>query len=317
MALSLTDRWVWDFWHVADGEDHHLFYLQAPRSLADPEDRHWNVSIGHAVSRDLATWTTLPDALAPAPGPAWDDCTTWTGSVLRHDGTWWMFYTGTSHAEAGLVQRIGLATSSDLVTWTRHGDRPLIELDPRWYEELDLEVWHDQAWRDPWVFLGDDGRFHALVTARSNRGDPRTRGVIGHASSPDLLAWTTHPPICEPGMFGHLEIPQTVQLGGRWWLLFSSPAAPWQVVAHQPDAAVEGTHLVSAPDPLGPFAWSTYQLLDGDPAGSRYGGRLVVDSAGRHQLLTWLLRDPDGDFVGTISDPVPVEVRDGRLVTRA
>jgi len=313
MALRLADRWIWDFWHARRGEEHHLFYLQAPRSLPHPDDRHWNVSIGHAVSSDLRSWQVLPDALAPAESGAWDDCTTWTGSVIGHDGRWWMFYTGTSTREHGLVQRIGLATSDDLVHWERYGRGPLIELDRRWYEELDLSVWHDQAWRDPWVFQADDGVFHVLVTARANHGDPATRGVIGHAVSDDLLHWQVRPPVTEPGWFGHLEIPQLIQLGGRSWLIFSTPPAPAHVAARYPDSAVEGTHVLGAPGPLGPFSWDRHHLLDGDAAGSRYGGRVVQNGGGGWQLLVWLNHDAAGGFVGEVADPLPVGVDGDRL----
>ena len=201
MALSIPGVWIWDFWHVLDGDVHHLFFLRSPRT-GDPEDRHWNVSIGHARSEDLRSWTVLDDALdAPAEGDAWDDLTTWTGSVVRHADQWWMAYTGTSHREQGLVQHVGLALSDDLSTWQRHGTRPLIEADSRWYELLDLDAWPEQAWRDPWVFRGDDGTFHCLLTARIASGDPATRGVIGHAVSSDLLSWEVRPPATEPGPF--------------------------------------------------------------------------------------------------------------------
>src|SRR3712207_8689315 len=43
---------------------------------------------------------------------AWDDYTTWTGSVIRAEGSYHLFYTGTSRAENGMRQRIGHATSS-------------------------------------------------------------------------------------------------------------------------------------------------------------------------------------------------------------
>ena len=62
MTLRLPDKWVWDFWLVRDGRDYHAFYLQAPRSLGDPELRHLNASIGHATSKDLRHWRILPDA---------------------------------------------------------------------------------------------------------------------------------------------------------------------------------------------------------------------------------------------------------------
>src|SRR3712207_8946841 len=73
MTLRLPDKWVWDFWLVRDGTDYHAFYLQAPRSLGDPELRHLNASIGHAASKDLRHWRILPDALSADPPGVWDD----------------------------------------------------------------------------------------------------------------------------------------------------------------------------------------------------------------------------------------------------
>ena len=71
MTLRLADKWVWDSWPFTDGQgSHHLFYLQADRSLPHPDQRHWNPSIGHAVSTDYRTWTVLPDVIAPSETPA-------------------------------------------------------------------------------------------------------------------------------------------------------------------------------------------------------------------------------------------------------
>jgi beta-fructofuranosidase len=86
MTLRLPDKWVWDFWLVRDGMDYHAFYLQAPRSLGDPELRHLNASVGHAVSKDLRHWRVLPDALSAGPAGAWDDRAVWTGCVAREWG---------------------------------------------------------------------------------------------------------------------------------------------------------------------------------------------------------------------------------------
>ncbi len=80
-----------------DGEDFHLFFLQAPRSLGDAGLRHTNASIGHARSGDLVTWEVLPDALGPEEA-GWDDLAIWTGSVVREDDRWAMFYTAISTA---------------------------------------------------------------------------------------------------------------------------------------------------------------------------------------------------------------------------
>ena len=128
---------MWDFWLVRDGTDYHAFYLQAPRSLGDPELRHLNASIGHAVSKDLRHWRVLPDALDAGPPGAWDDRAVWTGCVVWARGRWHMFYTGVSVEDDTVVQRAGLATSEDLIRWRKHPKNPLIEADPRYYEQRD------------------------------------------------------------------------------------------------------------------------------------------------------------------------------------
>ncbi|MDP3890510.1 MAG: hypothetical protein Q8Q44_04725, partial [Nocardioides sp.] len=129
--FDLPDDWVWDFWTAREGERHHLFFLHAPRSLADADLRHVNAVVGHATSEDLTHWERQGDVLGPQAAPAFDDLATWTGSVVRDDEErWWMFTSGISHAHAERVQRIGSATSPDLATWTRTG--LLLEADPRW-----------------------------------------------------------------------------------------------------------------------------------------------------------------------------------------
>jgi beta-fructofuranosidase len=313
MALRLPDNWLWDFWLIQDGPDYHLFYLQAPRSLGKPELRHWSVSIGHAVSQNLRNWQVLPDALHPSPADTWDDYTTWTGSIIRHDGLWFLFYTGGCRAERGLIQRIGLATSTDLIRWQKHTANPLISADPRWYELLDLNLWHDQAWRDPWVFQHPDtGDFHAFVTARANHGPADGRGVIAHARSSDLVNWEVLPPVTEPGDFGHLEVPQLVEIQGRYYLLFSAVASVHSALRCQRTGLepVTGTHYLMADHLLGPFRFSTDEFLVGDRSGSLYAGKLVSSPDGRWVFLAWRMFAPDGSFVGELSDPLPVRVDD-------
>ena len=313
MALRLSDKWIWDFWFAQDGPDTHVFYLQAPRSLGNQELRHWNVSVGHAVSQNLRNWDILPDALHPSNSPAWDDYTTWTGSIIKHAGLWYFFYTGSSHAEKGLVQRIGLATSPDLLNWEKHSKNPLMEADPQWYELLDLDLWHDQAWRDPWVFQHPDtGDFHAFITARVNYGPADERGVVGHARSKDLIDWEILSPVCDPGDFGQLEVPQVEYIQGRYYLIFSTSGRTHSARRVQQTglAPVTGTHFLVADDVLGPYVYSTDSFFVGDAVGSLYSGKLVKDSDGQWQFLAFRNFDEDGEFVGEIIDPLPVSEDD-------
>ena len=303
--LRLPDAWIWDFWLADDGERYHLFFLRASRALADPDRRHFRASVGHAISTDLYAWTQVSDALVPADRPAFDDISTWTGSVVRGpDGLWHMYYTGAGSAENGLIQRIGLATSTDLVSWQRHSVAPIVQADARWYEQLGDSTWPDQAWRDPWVFPDADGNgWHMLITARANHGPVDDRGVIGHAHSDDLVHWAVRPPLSAPGAgFGHLEVPQVEFVGGRPVLLFSCLRS--ELAAYRRENGVTGgTWAATADSLLGPFDIAAAHALTND---DRYSGRLVRDRAGHWRLLAFRNRGGDGQFVGELSDPDPV-----------
>lgn len=313
MSLRLPDHWLWDFWLVQDGEDVHVFYLQAPRALGDPELRHRNASVGHAVSRDMRSWQVLPDALGAGPPGAFDDLATWTGSVLGHGGRWHMAYTGISRGDGGHVQRIGLAVSDDLVRWERTG--VVSEADPRWYETAGPGI-TDVAWRDPWLVRDEDGEgFHMLVCARAAHGPADARGVIGHVSSPDLRSWSARPPVSAPGEFSQLEVPQLLHVGGSWRILFCATQDDHSAARlGRPGVVREcGTHLLCADEQFGPYALRDDAFLVGDPVGRHYAGRLLC-RGGRWTFLAWRLRDAGGAFVGELSDPMPVTVDpDGAL----
>ena len=312
MTLRLPDKWVWDFWLVQDGPDYHIFYLQALKSLKDDSLRHWHVSVGHAVSTDLENWQILPNALHPSDEEdAWDNKTTWTGSILKHEETWYFFYTGSTKKENGLVQRIGLATSTDLLHWEKHPQSPVIEAESQWYEMFDLDLWHDQSWRDPWVFQHPtSGEFHAFITGRVNYGPTDGRGVIAHAQSQDLLNWEVLPPVTGSGEFGVMEVPQLVEINGRFYLIFCA----WADIhaAHRNkrlgSPPVTGTHYLVADNPLGPFTYTTDNFLAGDVAGSLYSGKLVQNPQGAWCFIAFRNFDEDGNFIGEIIDPIPITV---------
>lgn len=302
--LTLADRWVWDSWPVDDDGAHHLFYLQAPRSLGDPAARHSHAAVGHAVSRDWENWTVLPDALDPSPVAAFDDRAIWTGSVVRGDsGRWHLFYTGVSRKEGGRVQRIGRADSDDLITWKRSPTTPVLGADPRWYETLDQMTWHEESWRDPWVLRdpGGDG-WHMLVTARVPYGPRYGRGVIGHARSADLEHWEVQPPLTAPAGFGQMEVSQVAEVDGRPVLTFSCAARD---LSEDRRRATGVTGVWSAPGEslLGPYDLDAARPYE--DAGI-YAAHLIALPGGAPALLGFA-DQRDGVFVGAI--PAPVRVR--------
>jgi beta-fructofuranosidase len=309
MGLRLPDKWVWDFWLAREGGRHHAFYLQAPRALGCSDLRHRNASVGHAVSTDLRAWTVLPDALHPGEPGSWDDIATWTGSVIRHDGRWQMLYTGIGAADDGLVQRVGLATSDDLVHWTKHPENPVLEADGRWYELLDLTRWRDQSWRDPWLAADPDGAgVRVLLTARSPDGAADGAGVIAQARSADLVHWEVLPPLTSPGEFAQVECPQLVEVDGRELILFSCLEQDHSAVrcARLGRPGTTGTFVFAKVD--GAYVPSTRPVADPTgPAGPLYAGKLVEAEAGDWRFVGFRGAG-DRDFVGELSDPVPVRV---------
>ena len=144
-----------------------------------------------------------------------------------------MFYTGSrfpSATAATNIETVGLATSTDLWSWTKQPG-PIVTADARWYETLGTSSWPEEAWRDPWVYADPDGEgWHMLITARANHGEDAGRGVIGHAVSRNLVDWQVRPPLSEPQAgFGHLEVPQVVTVDGQVFLLFCcNTSAPRQ-----------------------------------------------------------------------------------------
>lgn len=303
MTLRLPDRWIWDSWYVWDGDDCHAFYLCASRGLGDPERRHRNTNIGHAVSKDLQNWTVLADAISPSEAPAFDSWTTWTGSTLRgDDGVWRMFYTGTSRESEGRIQQVGVAKSFDLITWEKDTEFSL-SADARWYEKLGDSDWVDEAWRDPWVYKSNnDGLWHMLLTARAKEGAINQRGVIGHAISADLERWEVTEPLTKPGQgFGQLEVIQFVEVNEVPLLIFCCGAN--ELGEDKRAQFGEITATFSAPVTPGE-PWGVTNARPISPF-EIYAGRVVQRPTGEWVFLGFV-NEVDGKFVGEICNPITV-----------
>lgn len=313
MGFNRPGHWVWDFWLADDGEQHHLFYLHAPKSLGNPDLRHRNARIGHATSLDLRNWTDHGLAFdAGAPG-SFDGSATWTGSVVRGpDGLWRLFYTGSRFLSAesnANIETIGVATSPDLFTWTKQAG-PICTADPRWYETLGTSSWPEEAWRDPWVFWSDAGQcWHMLITARGKDGAEPDRGVMAHATSPDLLNWSVQPPLSTTDTgFAHLEVFQVIAIDGRNHLVFCCDSA--KLVGPRA-GRVGGIWSLPVGKMPGTVDFREARLLVDE---RYYAGRIAVDRQGAAWLLAFNNVGEDGQFAGGICDPMRVRTdSDGYL----
>lgn len=309
MTLFLDDLLVWDFWlapRLGADELFHCYFLQAPRSLPDAEMRHDRARIGHATSPNLVDWEYHGTILPLGEPGAWDDATQWTGSVTRHAGKNYLFYTGRSTAESGNVQRIGIAMSDDLFTWEKLPQNPVMQAVPPWYEAPADDGGKRSDCRDPWILRYDD-RWLMYYTA-SAAGQPSDRyGVVGIALSDDLISWTPHAPVAEPGCFGEVEVPQVFPLGNRWAMLFCT--AKHALIDGQ-QATWNGTHYFLADTPYGPFTLAPGPLLLADDIGTNYAARVVLDPWLGNFIMAFRRFDETGAFVGALIDPIPLTVDD-------
>lgn len=317
--LKVDDKWIWDFWLVQDEEDYHIFYLQADKSLGDPELRHLNVTIGHAVSSDLVIWQIKQEALCPeTDNIAADSLTTWTGSIIKKDALWYMFYTGTSKVEDGLVQRVCLATSKDLYHWDKVDQNPVMEVDERYYDKLCLTDWKDESWRDPWVHLDKEtGLYHLYLTCRTKQGPADGRGAIGHAISKDLKGWKVQPPLFAPGCFGEMEVPQVEKIGEKYYLFFTVTERYMSQKARDKCSNFPASAFAYATSDShdGPYNEDTLSILQGDDANSLYAGRVVRGPDHKLYMMAFNNLDQEGRFMGTVSDPMEIKVTEAGLLT--
>lgn len=295
MTLALPGRFLWDFWTVEARGLTFLYALSAPHD-PDPETRHARARVEAFSSADLGRWEHHGVALAPGAPGAWDDLAIWTGSVAPDPaGGWAMLYTGRSRAEDGLVQRVGLARSADLLSWERH-PAPVIEADPAWYRMRGRRG--STNWRDPWLER-TGGEWTAWITAQHRDGPVEGAGTVARATSRDLVSWRVHPPVVRERLTEHLEVPQIVA-GGRAMLL--------NTYAHH---VARGGPLPRACLSLlfrrMGVRFALDRIVERWPADARYVVKEVRPGVG----LCWLGEQDDGVFLGAVSDPFPLDLRLG------
>lgn len=304
--ITREEFWVWDSWYAHDKGLLHAFYLKAPKSLVNPDLRHHQAEVGHSVSTDGTNWEVLPDALNKNSEQAFDNQGIWTGSIVKHEDLWHMFYTGIDQESKGRIQRIGHATSADLISWTRVSNDPTLTAKSPWYATAETDPKAEEPFRDPWVFHYEN-KWHMLVTARDSAGD----GTMAHATSEDLWDWELQPPLIENASFAQLEVFQVVEVDGQWVLVFC--AAPQDVTREGIEKSY-ATYAVSAQSPLGPFNLDTATPIT--PNGGVYAGRIVLNEFGAPKLYGFIDNGQPGGFQGVISDPIDVQLTsEGVLVS--
>ncbi|MCP4545971.1 MAG: family 43 glycosylhydrolase [bacterium] len=90
-------------------------------------DSQGDKSIGLAISENGITWQKYAGnpVLVGGQSPEWDTSYIWAPYVVADQYGYRMWYDG---ADEDNVRRIGLATSTDGITWQKHSDNPVLDL---------------------------------------------------------------------------------------------------------------------------------------------------------------------------------------------
>lgn len=208
--FSREGEYMKDYYVFREGDTFHLFYNVGLAS----DTQHWfeagnEKAFGHATSKDLKTWEHHPRVMEAVPS-SWEGMVVSAPSIIKHDGTYYMFYTGFDDRVPG-KQTIGLATSKDLFNWERHPGNPVYEA-PDWAERRP-DGWIDC--RDSHVIeYGDEFLLFTMVTSKEGKG------AIALASSKNLVDWEDLGPAVTT--FKEPESPRVFEHNGNFYMFISS-----------------------------------------------------------------------------------------------
>ncbi|MGN1347179.1 MAG: GH32 C-terminal domain-containing protein, partial [Eubacteriales bacterium] len=312
-----------DFIPFYDNGKFHLFYLKDFRDIEKyGEGTPWY----QIATDDFIHFDDLGEAI-PRGKADEQDLFIFTGSVIKAEGCYHIFYTAHNHhmAEKGIpVQAIAHAVSDDLVHWEKKPE-DMFYISPDKYEVNDF--------RDPFVFYNEEKGMYSmlLVSRRKDSGYPA--GFTAEYRSKDLKTWTDCGPFWEPHQYHTHECPDLFRIGDWWYLVYSeysdrrltryvmsrSLEGPWLI---PDDDAFDGTGFYAAKTASNGkeryiFGWIATKWNEEDHGGWMWGGNLGV-----HQLV----QNPDGTLsckipetlkaLGTkkeeISSPVKVSCMDGK-----
>lgn len=254
---------MWDTWVLDNDGEYHLFFLSRDNGIGN---------IGRAVSKDLIHWKHLPPIKNMAKKGDWDELgMMMTGCTVKHGNKYYLSYGARSEGTP-----IGLLESDDLVNWKRVGD-PVLTAKPPYHKShwRDLSpIWNKE--KQQW-----DGYLFGIHAKTS-------RPAIACVTSKDFLKWEYQEPLFiseeytrDNNGFVYLEVPDLFEMGGKYYVTFSSIRSRKNATSGRLDAS--GTWYIMADKKEGPYRVPKNPLLLGTGLGryDHYVGRTIVHKGKR------------------------------------
>jgi hypothetical protein len=171
-----ADRNSEDPYLLKDGSTYYLY-------VEDKEDVPFR-DIRCYTSSDFSTWTDQGEVLGPT-GSGWES-TDVSSPVVWIDGiTWYMLYEGRKTTDQ--FGAIGLATSSDGLSWTRNGGNPVLVGQNATYSYAGPVSWANAISPDD---IRKIGATYVLSFHASRLTGDNTNFRTGIATSTNLTTWT-------------------------------------------------------------------------------------------------------------------------------
>lgn len=302
------DRKLGDVWFYVAGDMVHAYLLTTD---SNSEFTGWD--IGHCISRDLYNWEYQGTTIGRG-----DNCSLATGSVIKYEDCYYMAYTSIKTARTGehADWAVSMAKSRDLHNWEPYSDNPVLHEDPVYYELKSTGSRPFNHWRDPFLFVHDDG-IYMFICARKNTGDIATRGCAAVFRSHDMINWRSLGPLDTTPFSEEMEVPQVYYINNKYYFNFSTPV---QLVCEEMKQRIGGDDTCGdysfvSDDFTGPYHFratgTVADFISGEEFG--YAGQ-IVEFKGKYYYLTRILYPESSGRQAVISDPIEVEATQNGII---
>ena len=240
---------------------------------------------------DGANYTQLGE-LIPCGGLQEQDAALGTGSTVYNDadGKYYTFYTGNKYQPTAddCGEAVMMATSSDFKTWTKSRTFFLRGADYG-YSRSDF--------RDPFVFKGDDGKWHMIVATTANN-----KGTLAEFLSGDLKHWTSNGQFMNMMWDRFYECPDVFKMGDWWYLVYSEKLAAVRRVQYFKGKTLDELKACTAND-AGQWPDNHEGFLD---SRGFYAGKTASDGTNRY-IWGWCPTRSGKDNIAVGASPAEPE----------
>lgn len=277
---------MWDNWTVEKDGTVYLIHLKGliDGNLYDQEAENKR-GFGLASSKDLVHWNQMDDILKVKDSANPNDVDfRYTGSAIVRNDRCYVFYTMRKWGG----QRIGVAWSDDMETWTEYSGNPVLVPDPQWFISFNpsnsgystSSVWRDTIdCRDFLVLKDPDGEGYLGYFVASAEGiySSSPVSVIGLARSIDLLHWTQEGIVYRPTGVSMPEMVDVFRIGSKWYMTLTTGKNNGGIDMFSDPYISRAQIYATADSPAGPFTENPEDnVVFGGQYNSGYSSRTIL-----------------------------------------